>query len=144
MLSQRPDGSWDQAAHESHNFKSDCIPFVNTAFALWFFSSLTDPESTRPLEEARAAKEKGEPPADLGAFRNRLLDMLEDIHRPLEQFPQLRLKNDDQRDNNDVAEVAEHPLDAPQVQQFGKEIDADGTQDAHHDAPRPQPLQRPV
>jgi hypothetical protein len=82
LKAQQPPGCWDQAAHETHNFKSDCIPFVDTAFALWFFSSLDQ----RSKELAKAPQETGQPPAANPAFLRNLTQMLEDSHRKVEQW----------------------------------------------------------
>lgn len=82
LRAQRPEGCWDQVAHETHNFKSDCIPLVNTAFALWFFSSLDHSRIGDPEAEARAARESGKPHENEGAFVRRLEKLLLDAYRP--------------------------------------------------------------
>jgi hypothetical protein len=82
LRAQQPAGCWDQVAHETHNFKSDCIPIVNTAFALWFFSSLDHVRLDDPEVEARTAREKGEAPENEGELVRRLERMLMDAHRP--------------------------------------------------------------
>ncbi|MHC5040582.1 MAG: prenyltransferase/squalene oxidase repeat-containing protein, partial [Planctomycetota bacterium] len=86
LKAQNPKGYWDQVAHETHNFKSDCIPFVNTAFALWFFSSLDQPKKADPFDVAKAAREKGEAPDPKGNFLKNLLQLLEDVYTEKERW----------------------------------------------------------
>ncbi len=86
IKAQRPEGCWDQVAHETHNFKSDCIPIVNSAFALWFFSSLDHSRTGDPEAEAKAAREAGKAPEKMPDFELKLLKMVNDIHRPDERW----------------------------------------------------------
>jgi len=89
LKAQRPDGSWDQTAHETHNFKSDCIPFVNTAFALWFFSSLEHGKPATGIDMAAAVRKDGTPPGP--GFEANVLRLLEDVYSPKERWDVERL-----------------------------------------------------
>ncbi|MHC4777037.1 MAG: hypothetical protein ACYTFG_00520 [Planctomycetota bacterium] len=85
LKAQKPEGCWDQVAHETHNFKSDCIPMVDTAFALWFFSSLDRGKSRDPNLTATAARKTGKVPDELQLVRN-LLSLLEDVYTDQERW----------------------------------------------------------
>jgi hypothetical protein len=85
LKSQQPNGSWDQAAHETHNFESKSIPFVDTSFALWFFSSLDFRDRNAAGPRAAQATGVEAPPANPNLLRT-LTQMLEDSHRKVEQW----------------------------------------------------------
>ncbi|MHC4600945.1 MAG: hypothetical protein ACYS47_18285, partial [Planctomycetota bacterium] len=85
LKAQTPEGYWDQVAHETHNFKSDCIPFVDTAFALWFFSSLDRGKPKDPNLTAKAARETGKAPDELQLVRS-LLSLLDDVYTDKERW----------------------------------------------------------
>ncbi len=86
LKAQRPEGNWDQVVHETHNFKSDCIPIVNTAFALWFFSSLDHSRTGDPEAEAATIREGGKPPKDMNEFEQKTFKLMMDVHRDEERW----------------------------------------------------------
>ena len=55
----------------------------------------------------------------------------------IEYFSELRLKNHNQGDDGHLAEVAENPLQAFEVQEIGDEKQEPRQHDADHDSPGP-------